>query len=586
MPKKIYSNKKIIHRLIWNYIFPHKFKVLFALMMMMVSAAATGLHAWLVRPALDEVLINGNKEMLLLIPVAIIVVTMCKGIATYLHSFQMSKIAHTIIEKLQSEMFEKLMYFNLKFFNDAKSGNLISRLINDTYFLRMAIVKTVTGVIKDVLVIIFLLGNMFYQSWELTIFAFFAFPLALWPIKKIGKSIRKITNIIQSEIAVFSNILSESIKGIRQVKAYNQEGHETNQAFKTIKKIKDYFIKSAFISNRLSPLMEFIGSLAIALSIYVGGVFVLNESMTTGQFMSFLVSLLLAYQPVKALGNLNISIQEGLAGAERIFSLMDTNESLLENKETEKESIKITRGKIQIKNLTFSYDNRNVVENLDLLIPEGKKVAIVGLSGSGKSTIVSLLLRFFTNYKGDILIDDQDISHYSLHSLRNKIGLVTQETMLFNDSIEANIRYGNLHASSTDVENAADDAGVSEFADLLPQKLKTIVGESGVKLSGGQRQRIAIARAILKNAPILLLDEATSSLDNLTEKKIQHSIKKLMKNKTSLIIAHRLSTIEDSDLIYVLDKGKVVDSGTHEALLDKCKLYSQLQLHDDLNYAN
>jgi subfamily B ATP-binding cassette protein MsbA len=210
----------------------------------------------------------------------------------------------------------------------------------------------------------------------------------------------------------------------------------------------------------------------------------------------------------------------------------------------------------------------------------------VGLSGSGKSTIVSLLLRFFTNYKGEILIDDQDTSHYSLHSLRNKIGLVTQETMLFNDSIEANIRYGNLHASSTDVENAADDAGVSEFADLLPQKLKTIVGESGVKLSGGQRQRIAIARAILKNAPILLLDEATSSLDNLTEKKIQHSIKKLMKNKTSLIIAHRLSTIEDSDLIYVLDKGKVVDSGTHEALLDKCKLYSQLQLHDDLNYAN
>ena len=427
---------------------------------------------------------------------------------------------------------------------------------------------------------------MFYQSWELTIFAFFAFPLALWPIKKIGKSIRKISNTIQSEIAVFSNILSESIKGIRQVKAYNQEEHETNQAFKAIKKIKDYFIKSAFISNRLSPLMEFIGSLAIALSIYVGGVFVLNESMTTGQFMSFLVSLLLAYQPVKALGNLNISIQEGLAGAERIFSLMDTNESLLENKETEKKNIKITRGKIQIKNLTFSYDNRNVVENLDLLIPEGKKVAIVGLSGSGKSTIVSLLLRFFTNYKGEILIDDQDTSHYSLHSLRNKIGLVTQETMLFNDSIEANIRYGNLHALSTDVENAADDAGVSEFADLLPQKLKTIVGESGVKLSGGQRQRIAIARAILKNAPILLLDEATSSLDNLTEKKIQHSIKKLMKNKTSLIIAHRLSTIEDSDLIYVLDKGKVVDSGTHEALLDKCKLYSQLQLHDDLNYAN
>ena len=247
--------------------------------------------------------------MLFLIPFAIILVTLCKGLATYTHSFQMSKVAHLVISKLQSEMFEKLMFFNIKFYNDSKSGNLISRLINDTYFLRMAIVKSVTGVIKDVLVIIFLLGNMFYQSWELTIFAFFAFPLALWPIRKIGNSIRKITRNIQQQIAIFSNSLSESIKSIRQVKAYNREDFEKQKSFETINQIKDYFIKSAFISNRLSPLMEFIGSLAIALSIYVGGVFVLNESMTTGQFMSFLVSLLLAYQPVKALGNLNISIQ-------------------------------------------------------------------------------------------------------------------------------------------------------------------------------------------------------------------------------------------------------------------------------------
>ncbi|SVA60802.1 uncharacterized protein METZ01_LOCUS113656, partial [marine metagenome] len=270
MSNKTHTNKIIISRLINNYLFPHKLKILFALLMMVISAGATGLHAWLVRPALDEVLIKGDKEMLFLIPIAIIFVTMCKGIATYLHSFQMSKVAHTIIAKLQSEMFEKLMYFNLKFYNDSKSGNLISRLINDTYFLRMAIVKTVTGVIKDFLVIIFLLGNMFYQSWELTIFSFFAFPLAIWPIKKIGKSIRKITHNIQNEIAVFSNVLSESIKGIRQVKAYNQEEYEKTKSFKTIEQIKNYFIRSAFISNRLSPLMEFIGSLAIALSIYAG----------------------------------------------------------------------------------------------------------------------------------------------------------------------------------------------------------------------------------------------------------------------------------------------------------------------------
>ena len=575
-------NNKIIFRLIKNYIFPHRLEIFFALSMMVISAAATGLHAWLVRPALDEVLIKGNKEMLLVIPVAIIVVTIFKGFATFLHSYQMSKVAHSVIAKLQSEMFEKLMYLNLKFFNDSKSGNLISRLINDTYFLRMAIVKSVTGIIKDFLVIIFLLGNMFYQSWELTIFAFFAFPLAIWPIKKIGKSIRKITHNIQSEIAVFSNSLSESIKGIRQVKAYNQEEYEKKKSFKTIEQIKNYFIRAAFVSNRLSPLMEFIGSLAIALSIYVGGVFVLDETMTTGQFMSFLVSLLLAYQPVKALGNLNISVQEGLAGADRIFKLLDTKEDLLEKNETNKDEIVVKKGKIEIKNLNFAYDNQNILENLNILIPEGKKVAIVGLSGSGKSTIISLLLRFFTDYKGEILIDDQNINLTSIKSLRQNIGLVTQETILFNDTIEANIKYGNLKASTQDIEKAAEEAGVNDFANVFPNKLQTIVGESGIKLSGGQRQRIAIARAIIKNAPILLFDEATSALDNLTEQKVQSSIKKIMQNRTSLIVAHRLSTIEDSDLIYVLDKGQIVDSGTHNELIKKCQLYAKLQLQEEL----
>ncbi len=576
------TNNKIIFRLIKNYIFPHRLKIFFALSMMVISAAATGLHAWLVRPALDEVLIKGNKEMLLVIPIAIIIVTIFKGFATFLHSYQMSKVAHSVIAKLQSEMFEKLMYLNLKFFNDSKSGNLISRLINDTYFLRMAIVKSVTGIIKDFLVIIFLLGNMFYQSWELTIFAFFAFPLAIWPIKKIGKSIRKITHNIQSEIAVFSNSLSESIKGIRQVKAYNQEEYEKKKSFKTIEQIKNYFIRAAFVSNRLSPLMEFIGSLAIALSIYVGGVFVLDETMTTGQFMSFLVSLLLAYQPVKALGNLNISVQEGLAGADRIFKLLDTKEDLLEKNETNKNEIIVKKGKIEIKNLNFAYDNQNILENLNISIPEGKKVAIVGLSGSGKSTIISLLLRFFTDYKGEILIDDQNINLTSIKSLRQNIGLVTQETILFNDTIEANIKYGNLKASTQDIEKAAEEAGVNDFANVFPNKLQTIVGESGIKLSGGQRQRIAIARAIIKNAPILLFDEATSALDNLTEQKVQSSIKKIMQNRTSLIIAHRLSTIEDSDLIYVLDKGKIVDSGTHNELIKKCQLYAKLQLQEEL----
>tara|TARA_Y200000002_G_scaffold309411_1_gene265860 strand:+ start:562 stop:2310 length:1749 start_codon:yes stop_codon:yes gene_type:complete len=574
------KKQSVTSRIIFKYLLEHRLKIFLALIMMVISAAATGLHAWLVRPALDEVLIKGNKEMLFLIPIAIIIVTLIKGLATYTHSYQMSKVAHSIIAKLQIQMFEKLMYLDLKFYSDSKSGNLISRLINDTHYLRQAIVKSVTGIIKDVLVIIFLLGNMFYQSWSLTLFAFFAFPLALWPIRKIGKSIRKITYTIQNEIASFSNVLAESIKGIRQVKSYTKENYEKRRAYETISFIQKYFTRSAFISNRLSPLMEFIGSLAIALSIYVGGVFVLNETMTTGQFMSFLVSLLLAYQPVKALGNLNISVQEGLAGAERIFNLLDTSKNRME-KITSENKIKLN-GNIILKNVSFAYNERNVLNNINIEIPKGKKVALVGLSGSGKSTIANLIVRFFDNYNGQILIENKDIKKIELVDLRNNISMVTQETILFNDSIANNIKYGKLDASEEEIKNVAKTSGISEFSENLENQLDTVIGESGVKLSGGQRQRIAIARAILKNGPILIMDEATSSLDNITEKEVLKTIKNLMKDKTTLIIAHRLSTIEDSDIIYVLDKGKIESFGTHQELLNKSEIYKKLQLKEQL----
>jgi len=576
------SDKKqsVTSRIVFDYLMSHKLKIILALFMMVISAGATGLHAWLVRPALDEVLIKGNKEMLFLIPIAIIIVTLCKGLATYTHSYQMSKVAHSIIAKLQTQMFEKLMYLNMKFYNDSKSGNLISRLINDTYYLRLAIVKSVTGIIKDVLVIIFLLGNMFYQSWTLTLFAFFAFPLAIWPIRKIGKSIRKITYTIQNEIAVFSNVLAESIKGIRQVKAYSRENYEKQRAFETISFIQKYFTKSAFISNRLSPLMEFIGSLAVALSIYAGGVFVLNESMTTGQFMSFLVSLLLAYQPVKALGNLNISVQEGLAGAERIFKLLDTSEKNMENI-SPKKTIDLD-GDIVFKDVSFAYNDNTVLDKISLRIPKGKKVALVGLSGSGKSTIANIILRLYDNYSGSILINSKDIKELDLTDVRNSVSIVTQETILFNESIFNNIKYGNLKATDEEISLVAKNAGVNSFSEELDQKLHTVIGENGIKLSGGQRQRIAIARALIKDAPLLIMDEATSSLDNITENKIHETINNLMKNKTKLIIAHRLSTIEDADIIYVLDKGKIESQGSHEELISKSTIYKKLQLREQL----
>tara|TARA_Y100000590_G_scaffold410607_1_gene503837 strand:- start:11191 stop:12939 length:1749 start_codon:yes stop_codon:yes gene_type:complete len=577
-------NKNTINRLIRNYIYPHKYKILFALVMMIISAASTGLHAWLVRPALDEVLIKGNKQMLLLIPIAIIIITLIKGIATYLHSIQMSKVAHQVIADLQSEAFEKLMFFNLSFFNNSKTGELVSRLTNDTFFLRMAIVKTVTGVIKDFFVVIFLVGNMFYQSWQLTIFAFFAFPLALWPIKLIGKRIRKIANTVQKEIAAFAAILNESIKSIRQVKSYNQEDFETKRSLGIINQVKNYFIRSDRIRNRLSPIMEFIGSLAVALSIYIGGIFVINQDMTTGQFMSFLVSLLLAYQPIKALGNLNVSIQEGLASADRIFQLIDQDKIFMEKDEKEKNELKVSKGNIELKNLNFSYnEGEEIFENLNISIPASKKIAIVGFSGSGKSTIINLLLRFYDNYKGEILIDGQNIKNCSIKSVRKNLSLVSQDTILFNDTIEANISYGKSNVTFDEMVKVSKEAGAIDFIEKLPNKFNTLIGEGGVKLSGGQRQRIAIARALLKNSPILLLDEATSSLDNINEKKIQKSINELMKNRTSLVIAHRLSTIEDADFIYVLDKGKIIEFGRHDELLKNNNLYAKLQLKEKLN---
>jgi len=326
--------------------------------------------------------------------------------------------------------------------------------------------------------------------------------------------------------------------------------------------------------------MEFIGSLAIALSIYAGGVFVLNETMTTGQFMSFLVSLLLAYQPVKALGNLNISIQEGLAGAERIFNLLDTSEKQME-KVSENKNIKLS-GDIILRNVSFKYGEKNVLENININIPKNKKVALVGLSGSGKSTIANIITRFFDNYKGDIMIGSENIKKIHLKDLRDNISVVTQETILFNDTITNNIKYGKLDADDDEIKKVASLAGINEFSDTLEKKLETEIGESGIKLSGGQRQRVAIARALIKDAPILILDEATSSLDNITEKSILKTINDLMKNKTTLIISHRLSTIEDSDIIYVVDNGKIDNFGTHEELLKNSEIYKKLQIREKL----
>jgi len=570
----------LMKRIYKDYVSKHLSTIIYALLMMIISAGATGLHAWLVQPALDNVLINSDKNMLIIIPIAIILTTLAKGIATYIHTIKMNAIAHLVISKLQLAMFEKLMFIDMSYYGDAKSGNLISRLINDTNFLRLSIIKTITGVFKDTLIIIFLIANMFYQSWQLALFSFFAFPLAIWPIIKIGKKIRSISYATQDEVGIFTNVLNESIKGIRIIKAYCRQNFALEKAFQTINKIKDLYIKSTKISSRISPLMEFIGSLAVAVAIWGGGSLILNESMTTGQFMSFLVSLLLAYKPVKTLANLNISLQEGLSGAQRIFSILDLENSKIELENKNKE-LSIDKGQIEIEKIRFAYPNQdNLFENFSLTIPAGKKVAIVGPTGSGKSTIINLILRYFNIQDGNISIDGNNINNYDVNSLRKNISLVSQDTTLFNDTILNNIKFGNLNSSIEEIKQASINAGSHKFIQELPNKYDTIVGESAIKLSGGQKQRIAIARALIKNSPILLLDEATSSLDSITENEVEKAINLLMKNKTSLIVAHRLTTIKTADLIYVLDKGKIIEFGNHNDLIANNGLYKRLYEND------
>lgn len=570
------KSSSLIKRIIKDYILKYSSTIIYAFIMMIISSAATGFHAWLVQPALDHVLIGSNKSMLIIIPLAIIITTFVKGIATYIHTVQMNSISHKVISKLQTEMFTKLMFIDLSYYGDSNSGNLISRLINDTNYLRMAIIKTSTGLIKDTLVIVFLIANMFYQSWQLALFSFFAFPLAIWPIIKIGKKMRAVSYATQDETGFFTNVLGESIRGIRLIKAYCRQQFAIKKASETINKIKDFFIKSTKVSSRISPLMEFIGSLAVGVAIWGGGILIINETMTTGQFMSFLVSLLLAYKPVKSLGNLNINLQEGLSGAQRIFNLLDLKKSSIELDKKDRD-LKINLGEIKIENISFSYPNQNkLFENFSLTIPSGKKVAIVGPTGSGKSTLINLILRFFDPQKGRILIDGQDIKNQNIDSVRNNISLVSQDTNLFNDSIKNNIQFGNLSSNFDELKKATINAGAQNFIENLDKKYETIIGENGIKLSGGQKQRIAIARALIKNSPILLLDEATSSLDNITELEVQKAINTLMANKTSLIVAHRLTTIENADLIYVLDNGNIVEKGQHQQLLENKGLYKKL----------
>ena len=573
------STKLILKRLFQNYVLKHRIKLSFSIICMVVVAATTATNAWLMQPVLDDIFINKNATLLFIIPAAILSIALIKGIASYFQSVLMSFIGYKIVADLQKEMLETLLKCDLSFFSKNNSGTLVSRFLADVGALSRGVHNVIINIIKDSLTFIFLIGVMFFHDLKLAIITLLIFPLAIYPISRIGKRLRKISKNTQIGFGLFTKRLTESFQGIKTIKAFNAESIESKKVNLEIENLFNLTFKSTKVNSISRPLMETLGGLAIAIIVLVGGSQVINGITTPGTFFSFLTALLMAYQPLKSLATLNATLQISMASAERIFEIIDQKPKIIENLNNKDSFLnKNTSYNLKIEKVNFNYeDSQNqVLKNINLEVIKGEKVALVGYSGAGKTSLINLIPRFFDTQKGKISLGGIDIKDLSFKFLRDHFSIVSQDILLFDETIKYNICYGKTNISNKEISEACKNANCNEFINKLPLKLNSFVGEKGIKLSGGQKQRIAIARAFLKNSPFLLLDEATSALDSKSEKKIQNSLSNLMKNKTSLVIAHRLSTILDADRIVLLHKGKIEAIGKHSYLLKNSKIYRNL----------
>ncbi len=547
-----------------------------ALFCMAVVSGTTALSAWLMEPVVNDVFIARNENLLIGVAAAVMVTFILKGISSYGQSLLMAHVGLRIVADNQARLYRHLIGMDLGFFHSIPAGRLISRFLIDINNMRVAVSNALTGFGKDLLSLIGLVTVMFVQDWELAAIAFFVFPAAVYPIVRLGKRMRKVTANTQEETGLFTAILDQSFEGIRVVKAYGMEDYEAKRVSGLVDRIFRLTVKAARIRALSSPIMETLGGAAVAVVIVYGGYRVIHQNLDPGSFFSFITALLLAYEPMKRLANLNASLQEGLAGAQRLFDLLDRAPAISERPGATPLA-QPTTGAIRFEDVGFAYgDDQPALTGVSIDIPAGKTVALVGPSGAGKSTIMNLIPRFHDVGAGRILIDGTDVRDATLASIYANVALVSQEVTLFDDTVRANIGYGRVGASEEEIVAAARHAAADDFIAELPNGYDTMVGERGVKLSGGQRQRLAIARAILKNAPILLLDEATSSLDTESERQVQKALDHLMKDRTTLVIAHRLSTIVHADLIYVIQNGRVVESGRHVDLLEKGGAYERL----------
>ena len=569
------STKALMHRLVRESVRPYVGWLIIAVLFMGVMAAATGFSAWLMKPVVNDIFVAKNRDMLWIISGTVVATFIAKGAANYFQAAIMAKVGLSIIADNQNRLFAHLVRMDLAFFHNRQTGKLISRFTIDINQMRMAVSNVLTGVGKDFLSLIGLVTVMFIQNWQLALVSFVVFPIAILPISHLGRRMRKVTANTQEEYGQMTTLLEQTFQGVRMVKAYGMEDYEKGRIARIVEAVRRLSIRAACVRALSHPIMESLGGVAIAVVIAYGGSQVIAERIDAGAFFSFITALLLAYEPAKRLANLNISLQEGLAGAQRLFALLDEKPAIIEKPNARQ--LVVEKGELRLEDVYFSYHSGvPAIRGVSMEVPAGRTVALVGPSGSGKSTILNLIPRFYDVDSGRVSVDGIDVRDSTLASLFANIALVSQEVTLFDDTVRANIAYGRAGATEDEIFEAARNAAAHDFITSLPEGYETVVGEQGVRLSGGQRQRLAIARAMLKNAPILLLDEATSALDTESERQVQTALNILMEGRTTLVIAHRLSTVVDADLIYVIDSGRIIESGTHAELLKRGGAYAKL----------
>jgi len=566
------TNKEILKRLYKEYVNRYLKKIFIALFFSILIAGSTAAIAWLLDPAIKKIFVEKNKEFMLLIPIAIILVFTIKGISLYLVRTTMIKVGASIEKEVQQNLIEAIIKSDTQVIENKHSGKFMSNVTFDAALIIQLVSTSLLSLIKDGLTLIALLSLMFYQNWKLSLLAIIMIPLAAFAAKSLGKRMGKITTELQIKVGMITSYFLDVLKNSKIIKTYQKEPFEFARADKFLEELKEKGQKMGIILVRATPIMEILTGFMIAGLIYCSAIMVNNGTLEINNFFSFLAAMMLSYQPVRSLATLNMGVQHGLSGARRVYEIIDLKRKIDEN--INAKDLVIDKAKIEYKDVSFAYDGeKEVLKSINLKIEGGDIIALVGHSGAGKTTIMNLIPRFYNASSGEILIDNQSIYKVSLFSLRKNISLVSQDITLFDDTVLSNIAYADSKASKEKILEASKFSATHDFVEQLPEKYDTLIGENGVRLSGGEKQRISIARAILKDAPIILLDEATSSLDADTEHKIQEAIMYLTKNKTTIIIAHRLSTVLRANKIFIIENGKVVAEGNHDYLLKNSKIY-------------